>query len=734
MVTEAAARNARHPNSGEVLDMVFRVLGVVVTRHPWRVVGSWMLAFVVLVSVAPGLKTSGDQASFLPSKYESVRAQHVAERAFPGHAGTSGILVVRRADGLRMSPGDRRGVSALADELRRGRSSVVSGVTAPAGAVSHDGRTALIAVAFTKSAADKHVGDAVKALRRDARAAAARSHLTARMTGPAAQVVDIEKAGKDADGIVLLATGLLIFVLLTAIFRSVVTAFLPLLTIVVVSGVAMALIGIASKVFGLQADSSIASLLTVVLFGIGTDYIVFLLFRMRERLRAGDEPREAVRFAVRRVGATIASSAAVVMIAFLALLASELSSNRALAPSLVVAVAVMLLSAVTLVPAVLTLAGPRIFWPSRHWRDGRESRLAAAAARRIALRPGAVAATVVVVLLAMGAGILGFNANYDTSTNLPGNAESLRAQRDLAAAFPQLSANPTTVYVVAPHDAAAPARLAARLRRVPGVEGVSAPVAGRDRTVRLDVSLAAASATSNAALDLVKDHVRPVVHASAAGRDVVVGGTTAAFVDGRHAINRDYGVVLPLAAVIIMLIIAVLLRSLVAPVVLLAAVGLGFLATMGVTVGVFQGLAGKAGVAFSLPLTIYAFVVAIGTDYNILVAARLREEDTECSASSVERAVRASLPTITAAGIILAGTFASLMLTPGDSQKQLGFAVSAGILISAFLMAGTLVPSLARWLGRRLWWPGRLAASGPAATEPGAVKATDPAVPSRQTV
>jgi RND superfamily putative drug exporter len=583
---------------------------------------------------------------------------------------------------------------------------VVSAVTVPAGAVSRDGRTALIAVAFAKSAANKHVADAVKALRRDARAMASRSGLTTRMTGPAAQVVDIEKAGKDADGIVLLATGVLIFVLLSAIFRSFVTAFLPLLTIFLVSGVAMALIGIASDVFGLNADSSVTSLLTVVLFGVGTDYIVFLLFRMRERLRDGDEPREAVRFAVHRVGATIASSAAVVMVAFLALLASELSSLRALAPSLVVAVGVMLLAAVTLVPAVLALAGPRVFWPSRHWRDGRDSRLAGAAARRIAARPVAVAATAAVVLLAMSAGTLGFTPNYDSSGNLPAGAESLRAQHALTEAFPQLSADPTTVFVVGPRDAGAPARLAARLRQVRGVDGVSAPVTGRAGTVRHDVNLATPSETSNRALDLVQDRVRPVAHASAAGRDVLVGGTTAAYVDSRHAINRDYGVVLPLAAVAIMLIIAVLLRSLVAPVVLLAAVVLGFLATMGVTVGVFQGLAGKQGVAFSLPITIYAFVVAIGTDYNILMASRLREEDAECPASAVERAVRASLPTVAAAGIILAGTFASLMLTPGDSQRQLGFAVAAGILISAFLTSGTLVPSLARRLGVRLWWPG----------------------------
>jgi RND superfamily putative drug exporter len=224
---------------------------------------------------------------------------------------------------------------------------------------------------------------------------------------------------------------------------------------------------------------------------------------------------------------------------------------------------------------------------------------------------------------------------------------------------------------------------------------------------RLDVSLTETSQTANAALDLVEHRIRPVAHASGAADQVLVGGTTAAYADVRHAIDRDYRVVLPLAALAIMAIVAVLLRSLVAPAVLLGAVVLGFLATLGLTVGVFEGLAGHGGVDFSLPLTMYAFVVAIGTDYNILMASRLREEDGTDFASTVQRAVRATLPTMAAAGLILAGTFASLMLTPGSSNHQLGFAVAAGILVSAFPMAGTLVPALARLLGHRLWWPSR---------------------------
>jgi RND superfamily putative drug exporter len=536
------------------------------------------------------------------------------------------------------------------------------------------------------------------------------------------QATDLKQASKDADSIVALATIGLILLLLGTIFRSPLAALVPLVSVGVVSLVALALIGVGSRALHFQADSSVTSLLIVVLFGVGTDYIVFLLFRLRERLREGAEARDAVAYSVRHVGLTIASSAAVVIIAFLALLLSQLGSTRALAPSLAIAVAVMLIAAVTLVPAVLSLVGERIFWPSRRWRSARPSRLADGLARQVAHRPARSGVLAALVLVAFAATAIGFKPNYDQFGDLPKSSESSHAQRTLAASFPRVSADPTQVYIVGARSADATARLAAQLRRVNGVQGVSRPVTGRRGTVRLDVSLAGKSATANHALDVVEHGIRPTTRGSSAGREILAGGTTAVYVDVRHAIARDYRVVFPVAALAIMLVIALLLRSVVAPIILGAAVGVGFLAALGVSVAAFQGPGQAAGLLFTLPLTLYAFVVAIGTDYNILVSTRLREEDETgvSEAHALERTVRRSLPTVTAAAIILAGTFAALMLTPLTSLRQLGFGVSAGILISAFLVAGTLLPSIAALLGRRLWWPSLRTPSRPSATTPSA--------------
>jgi RND superfamily putative drug exporter len=682
-------------------------LSSVVTRHPWRVVAVWLVALVALTTLAPGLQTSSDQTDFLPRSYESVRAQAAAQRAF-GSGSVSALVVVDRADDSALTGADRDRVSVLAQELNHRRPAGVSAIRVPAsGAISRDGRVALVSVAFAGGAGDSRISDAVGDLRRQATAALRGSPLNARMTGTPAQAADLEQAGSDAESIIGVATLVLILVLLTAIFRSPVAALVPLVIVALVGVTAVAIIGIASRVLGFEADKSVTSLLIVVLFGVGTDYIVFLLFRLRERLRAGDEPRVAVAQSVRHVGVTIASSAAVVIAAFMALLLSELGSNRALAPSLAISVAVMLCAALTLVPAILTLVGPRIFWPSRRWRTRPEGRVARRLAEQIVRRPARTTIVVSVLLAALAAPALALSTDYDQTSDLPASAESTQAARTLAAAFPNVSADPVGVYAVGGANSAGIQRLAAQLEAVRGVKAVAQPVVGRDGTVRLDVNLAARSATANRALDIVADGIRPVTSRSQAAPEVLVGGTTAALADVRSALDRDYRVVFGAAALAIMLIVALLLRSLVAPVVLLGAVAIGFAATLGVSVLAVQGVAGKPGLLFGLPLTLYAFVVAIGTDYNILVATRLREEDAErlTADQALERTVRRSLGPVAAAGTILAGTFAALMLTPLASLRELGLAVASGLLIMAFVVASVLVPSVAALLGRRLWWP-----------------------------
>ena len=165
-------------------------------------------------------------------------------------------------------------------------------------------------------------------------------------------------------------------------------------------------------------------ILIVVLFGIGTDYILFLMFRYRERLRAGDAPRQAMATAVERVGEVIASAASVVIVAFLALLLSSLSIFRSLGPTLAIAVAVALVAALTLIPAVVALLGTRVFWPSKAWQREPKGARFTAIGSALGKRPAVFAGLSGLVLVALAIGAVGFKRTFDlSSSGIPGNAE-----------------------------------------------------------------------------------------------------------------------------------------------------------------------------------------------------------------------------------------------------------------------------------------------------------------------
>src|ERR671911_2244896 len=256
----------------------------------------------------------------------------------------------------------------------------------PSLAVAPNGGVQLLQVVFQGTANDQPVKDAVPQLRDRAAGGLEGSGLRAGLTGEAAIWLDTEESFGTAESVTLLATLVLIIVLVGAIFRSPVAALLPIATIGLVFTLATALVALAADTIGFEVDQSLTSLLTVVLFGIGTDYILFLLFRYRERLRAGDPSRQAVAYSVRRVGEAVASSALVVIFAFLAMLLADLGFLQAMAPGLAISVAVMLAASLTLIPAVMTLVGPRLFWPSRHWQRAPEPRFFKGLGRLIARR------------------------------------------------------------------------------------------------------------------------------------------------------------------------------------------------------------------------------------------------------------------------------------------------------------------------------------------------------------
>ena len=702
---------------------MFARLGRLVAAHPWKVIAVWIVAFAVIVPFSPSLAdvTNEDPTSFLPSSDESSRAQALAEKHFPTASGATARFVLKRQDGNALSAADRSEVREFAGGLRRPGSRPS---TRSRPAPSSSPRTNALSSSRSRSRASRPTSRSRTRSRSYAtrqRCLLAGSGLQAGLTGDAASVVDTEESFGSAETITFAATFVLILLLVGGIFRSPIAAVLPIATIGLVFLLATSLVALLSDTFGFEVDSSLTSLLIVVLFGIGTDYILFLLFRYRERLREGDESRAAVAFSVRRVGQAVASSALVVIIAFLALLLARLGIFRTMAPGLIISVAVTLVASLTLIPAAIALVGPRVFWPSKRWQTAPNGAAFKKLGQLIARRPGRMALASGGAMLALATGAAFYTANYDTSSSLPSDTESSQANEDIKQSFAAGAANPTDVYVSGsmPLQQSELTALAEQLRGVEGVDSVAAPVLAEDGTgARIGVNLTE-SATSNAALDVAEGPLRDLAHASAAGDEVRVGGASSAFADIRSALERDMVVVFPIAALLIALVLGLLLRSVVAPLYLLGAVALGFVATLGAGVALFQGLGSEPGLLFILPVLLYMFVVAIGTDYNILMTTRLREEMQEGNdpRTAADLAVEHAGPTVVSAGLILAGTFASLGLTGISLLVQLGATIAIGVIIVSFVMATVLVPSLSALIGKRVWWPGQKALDSVAAEE-----------------
>jgi RND superfamily putative drug exporter len=694
---------------------MFARLARVVVRHPWWTIGAWLVAAVAVIAFSPALTTQADQGDFLPSKYESVQAQQVAEKAFPQQEDTSALIVVQRSDRRSLTAADTAKVTQVAQALQARKPAGVSAIATGPQAVAPNRTVQVISVPMTGFTAEdqQRQSDAVKFIRAQLPGQLQGSGLEAKVGGEVASWVDNEDSFEQSFAIVGAATIILIIGLILLIFRAPLAALLPIIVISVTMQVAVGLIGVVSNLFDFAVDQSVEQIILIVLFGIGADYILFLLFRYRERLRAGDDKKVAMINAVRRVGDVIASAAAAVVVAFLVLLLSDFGGFGSLGPALAIAVAVMAITALTLIPAIVSLIGPAVFWPSKAWKKQPKGTVPARIGQMVGRRPGLTALVSGGILVALAAGVFGFKADYDFQAGFPQDTESARALTDLERGFPPGVTTPTQVILQRtdgqPLTQQQLTEFGQAVRSAPGVGQAQPAVPGSDRSIaRVDLLLRQ-NPVSNESIDLVKGPLRDAVHQAAPdGTRALVGGTTAVFADINEVNNRDLSVILPVAAVLIALILALLLRSLVAPLYLVVAVLLGFAATIGAAVYVYQGLQGKPGITFQLPIIMYLFVLAIGTDYNILMVARLREEAKEGNEPrrAAALAVEHGGPTVAAAGLILAGTFAVLMLAPVSFLVQLGFGVAIGIALSAFVMSTFLVPGLTALFGHAAWWPG----------------------------
>jgi putative drug exporter of the RND superfamily len=745
----------------------FTSLGQFTVRFRYLVVVAWIVVTVLAVRMLPSL---GDVAKdttsgFLPADSPSMQAAALAA-PFRDTSLAAATLVAARDGGL--TAADNAAIDALEARIRGiDKVKVVLDL-----GISGDGqaRQALVEAAVVAFSAGPEAKGVVDGIRSTFAAAAAPAGLQIHLTGQLATQVDTVAASGSSQTLTQQLSLLFIVVLLLLAFRAVlapIVTLIPAAFVLVLSGPVIA----ESTKIGVQVSSITELLLIVLILGAGTDYGVFLVFRVREELRHGLTPHDAVVRSVSRVGESITFSALTVIAALVSLVLAEFAFYQSLGPALAIGIGLMLVAGLTLLPALLAIFGRAVFWPTgasaqKHENHGLWDRIGVAATRR----PAVTLVAGVALFVALGATLLTTGvAGFGNVTSSPAGSDSAAGSAITQAHFPSSVAGRSAVLLQFPasvwddpsvlsraqgglaglsefqglvgplnpngitltadqltqlHTALGPAR---QLPAIPATTAVPVQTYAAYRatgqlispdghTIQFSVQFANGDASSPAVLDSVpgmRADVGRVAEAAGASSYGVFGQVAFAS-DVSRISGADLVRIIPIVAVLIALLLAIVLRSLVAPLYLVASIVLSYLAALGFVGIVFVHLGGQAGINFLLPFLMFVFLMALGSDYNILIMSRIREEAHHLPLrDAVARAVGRTGSTITTAGMILGGTFAVLAVAGGSAGggqiQQIGYGVAAGVLMDTFLVRSLLVPSLVVLLGRRNWWPSHLA-------------------------
>ncbi len=670
-------------------------------RAKWAVLVFWLIIVAVagpLVGKLTGAEKN-DTSAWLPPKAESTQVLNLRSEAVSPNVYTA-VVVYDRPSGL--TAADK--AKAAADAVRfAGVAGAMRGqIAGPFGSADGKAIETIVPVNLGSKGwnAATPAADSLRSI-----AVSGANGMAVHIAGPLGTAADSSNAFKGIDGTLLFSALAVVIVLLLLTYRSPVLWLLPVISAGVALTTAQALVYLLAAHAGLTVNAQSAGILDVLVFGAGTDYALLLTARYREELRQHEDRHVAMAVALRRAGPAVVASAGTVILSLLTLSLAELNSTKSMGPVLAIGVAVALLAMMTLLPALLVITGRWVFWPARpayHSAEPTTRGLWARTGRRIAARPRAAWIGTVVVLGAMAAGLAGLHAHGLTNAqSFRGTPDSVAGQAVLDQHFPGGAGEPVEVF----GNPASGPRLAAALRSVNGLTGVTQPVplAGH---AYLEATLTSAPDTQ-AAYDTI-DRARAVVHA-VPGAEAIVGGNTAINLDVQRASAHDRNLIIPITLAVVFVILALLLRALVAPVMLIATVVLSFAAALGVSALLFDNVFNFGGADSSFPLFVFVFLVALGIDYNIFLMTRMREE---AQRHGTRRGALTGLATtggvITSAGVVLAGTFAVLATLPVTFLTELGFAVAFGVLLDTLVVRSVLVTALVMDLGHRVWWPSGL--------------------------
>lgn len=640
-----------------------------------------------------------EESSFLPGSSESVHELTLAKK-FPSGERFAAITVVERDGGL--NAGDLAAIAGVKASLAA--NPPVTGKPPVITQLSPNRTTALIIVNLNPHGKETLLKDSVG--QTEARMAPLKARgLTVKVSGPAGFSRDAVNVFSGINGTLLIATGLLVFVLLIVIYRSPIFWVIPLFSVLLAEAFSR-FCGWAIAEAGVTVNGQSAGILPVLVFGAGTDYALLLVARYREELRRHEDKVEAMRLALRRAGPAIFASGSTVILALLCLSLADVNGTSGLGPIGAMGVALAMLAMLTLLPCALVIGGRRAFWPfiPRYGSSGSDETHGAwrRVAERVAASPRRVWITTILLLGIFCIGLTSFSTKLSNTQDFRGSVQSVEGQNLIAKAFPAGANAPTDVVVQKVSDVPAVRRA---LLGVPGVAAVSAPELGKPGA-RLSVTLKYDPYSTEASDTVPK--LRAAAHA--ASPTALVGGPTAQQRDFDTAAAHDNRLIVPIVLVVVFIILALLLRALVLPLLLIGTVILSYAAALGFSVAVFDRVFGYPGIPSTGPLLIFIFLVALGVDYNIFLMARAREETvTHGTRKGMVRGLAVTGAVITSAGIVLAGTFTMLATLPLKSLTELGFTIAFGVLLDTFIVRSLLVPALVLDIGPPVWLPSRLA-------------------------
>jgi putative drug exporter of the RND superfamily len=762
-------------------DNIFRAIGSFAVRFRWIILILWIVAAAAIPKALPSLAsaTQGNNSAFLPASAPSEKALELA-----APLGTNSNLfpvpvVAARATGP-LTAADQAWIAGpLSADLGKvatvvrvrelGQSTQAPGVTGQADQVqvlSH------IAGGGNNNAAENLIDDLRAAITKAGPPAGLQVHLT----GDLAIQVDQQKQSGNTGNSVEIVSVVLILIILLLIFRSLLAPLITLIPAGIAVSISGPLVGEAAQ-HGLKVSFLAQILMIVLVLGAGTDYNLFLVFRVREHVRRGESPKEAVVSALTKVGESITFSALTVVAALLSLLFATFQIYSNLGIPLAIGIGVALLAGLTLTPALLAIFGKASFWPSKTKVGTSSTGAWGAIATRVLKRPAVALTTGVVIFAGLSTFVSGYvGGGFGGSISAPAGSDSAAGTALMTKYFPSTAANPTQlIYKLSTPVWDDPAPLVAAEQQLKasgqftGVTGPLNPVgpagftpqqyaqlhagvsaavgpgqlpvtvppalAGKvpaeayqlyrataqyvspdGKTIQFLVGLTAGDPSTSKAMNAVPAArtaaaaVAPTLHATDSG----IFGQAPAFYDISSISNSDLGTVIPIAILVIGVLLAIVMRSLVAPLYLIASVAISYFAALGLAVLIFIKIGHSSGLTFILPFLLFIFLLALGEDYNILVMTRIREEAHRLPLKdAVSKALGVTGTTVTSAGLVLAATFAVFAVvggrgSGGDQIRDVGIGLTLGILMDTFVVRTVLVPCTCVLLGRWNWWPSKL--------------------------